>query len=165
MLEQHTEVQRAQHLTQSGKQVFGQSYIAQTSSVTGAQCFFRELTERSAVEYFQSFAHFYEPGLLVVLPARIERESSTKPTETAKRYALEDHQRNWIRERRTWLEKTNGLRLPMDLPTQHMYTKTVTCCSFVETMCCWQCMRYALSHPSWVSQAMALHATCTRQGT
>lgn len=50
--ELYTEVQRSQHLTQADPRIFGQSYVANTSSVHGQAAFLGEATDHSHIEYF-----------------------------------------------------------------------------------------------------------------
>ena len=70
--EEYTEVQRSQHLTQRDMRVYGQSYVANTSSVDGRSAFLQEKAQHDHVDYFQSFAKYHEPGLIIKLPAEVE---------------------------------------------------------------------------------------------
>ena len=72
LLEIYTEVQRSQHITQTDTRVYGQSYVANTSSVDGRSAFLDEPTQHDHVEYFQSFASLRERGLPLFLPAEEE---------------------------------------------------------------------------------------------
>jgi hypothetical protein len=71
--ERYTPVQRSQHLTQQDTRVFGQSYVANTSSVAGLEAFLDEPTDHRHVEYFQSLEKFHERGLPSELPAHLKR--------------------------------------------------------------------------------------------
>ena len=68
----YTEVQRSQHLTQADPRIFGQSYVANTSSVDGQAVFLGEQVNHSHIDYFQSLEKFREPGLPCELPAHME---------------------------------------------------------------------------------------------
>ena len=74
--ERYTEVERSQHITQTDPRVYGQSYVANTSSVDGKGAFLDEPAQHNHVSYFQSFAKFCEKGLPTCLPA--EREAAVK---------------------------------------------------------------------------------------
>jgi len=65
-------VQRSQHLTQADPRVFGQSYVANCSSVAGLEAFRDKTTDHRHVEYFQSLEKFREQGLPCELPAHLE---------------------------------------------------------------------------------------------
>ena len=65
-------MQRSQHLTQADPRVFGQSYVANCSSVDGLETFRDKPTDHRHVEYFQSLEKFREQGLPCELPARLE---------------------------------------------------------------------------------------------
>jgi hypothetical protein len=65
-------VQRSQHLTQADPRVFGQSYVANCSSVDGQAAFLGEAPDHRHVDYFQSLEKFREPGLPCALPAHLE---------------------------------------------------------------------------------------------
>ncbi|KAL6716976.1 hypothetical protein ACLMJK_004889 [Lecanora helva] len=67
--ERYSDVQRSQHLTQSDKRVFGQSYVGNTSSVDGRSAFLSETAQHDHVNFFQSYAKLREPGLITKLPA------------------------------------------------------------------------------------------------
>ena len=56
--ERYTEVQRSQHLTQGDPQVFGQSYVANTSSVDGQAAFLGERANHDHIDYFQGLESF-----------------------------------------------------------------------------------------------------------
>ena len=68
-IEKYTEVQRSQHINQSDPRVYGQSYIANTSSVDGRRAFIGEEVQHDHIEYFQGFASLREKGLPSVLSA------------------------------------------------------------------------------------------------
>ena len=134
----YTEVQRSQHLTQADPRIFGQSYVANTSSVDGQAAFLSEQVDHSHIEYFQGLEKFREPGLPCKLPAhlkeslrhdsrRLELESevqqyasknSANLTESKKRLAsylrtlhsktLREYQEAWIQRRRDWKIETRG---------------------------------------------------------
>ena len=69
--ELYAEVQRSQQLTQADPRIFGQNYIANTSSVDGQGAFLGEAVDHSHIDYFQSLEKFREPGLPCELPAHI----------------------------------------------------------------------------------------------
>jgi len=77
--ERYTAVERSQHLTQGDLRVFGQSYVANCSSVDGMAAFLDEPTDHSAVNYFQSLEKFHEPGLPCKLPAKVETTLKSDP--------------------------------------------------------------------------------------
>ena len=136
--ELYTEVQRSQHLTQADPRIFGQAYVANTSSVDGQGAFLGEPTTHKHIDYFQGLGRFREPGLPCELPARLEEElkQDTKlqeleteaqqcprdcPTaleqakllvtshwKSLKRVALHEHQEKWVQERRDWQILTRG---------------------------------------------------------
>lgn len=138
MDENYTEVQRSQHLTQADPRIFGQSYVANVSSVNGRAAFLGEQTDHSHIDYFQSLEKFREPGLPCELPAHIEEslrqdprrqelesevrqctdENSSGLVESKKRLAsyvkslkadaLRQHQEDWIQRRRDWKIVTRG---------------------------------------------------------
>ena len=68
----YTEVERSQHINQTDPRVYGQSYVANTSSVCGKSAFLDEVAQHDHVDYFQSFAKFREKGLPTKLPAEKE---------------------------------------------------------------------------------------------
>lgn len=49
--------------------MYGQSYVANLSSVDGKSAFLREKPQHDHIQHFQSFARFREPGLITELPA------------------------------------------------------------------------------------------------
>lgn len=57
-LERYTAVERSQHLTQADPRVFGQSYVANCSSIDGQGAFLDESADHRHVEYFQSLEKF-----------------------------------------------------------------------------------------------------------
>ena len=62
--ERYTEVQRSQYLTQGDPRIFGQSYVANTSSADDQAAFFYERADHCHIDYFQGLEKFREPGLL-----------------------------------------------------------------------------------------------------
>lgn len=77
--ERYTPVQRSQHLTQADTRVFGQSYVANCSSVDGQGAFLGEPTDHRHVDYFQSLEKFREQGLPCYLPAYLKEALSRDP--------------------------------------------------------------------------------------
>jgi len=71
-LERYTETERSQHITQNDPRVYGQSYVANTSSCDGRRAFLNEAAQHDHVEYFQGFSKFCEKGLPCILPAEKE---------------------------------------------------------------------------------------------
>ena len=71
-LERYTETERSQHITQNDPRVYGQSYVANTSSCDGRRAFLDEVAQHDHVEYFQGFSKFREKGLPWTLPAEKE---------------------------------------------------------------------------------------------
>ncbi|KAN0069234.1 Protein of unknown function (DUF3435) domain containing protein [Elaphomyces granulatus] len=67
----YTAVQRSQHLTQADERVFGQSYVANCSSVDGQAAFRNEESDHRHIEYFQSMEKFHEEGLPTKLPSHL----------------------------------------------------------------------------------------------
>ena len=65
-------MQRLQHLTQADPYVFGQSYVANCSSVAGLETFRDKPTNHRHVEYFQSLEKFREQSLPCEFPTRLE---------------------------------------------------------------------------------------------
>ena len=61
--DRYTEVKRSQHLTQGEPRVFGQSYVANTSSVDGQAAFLGERSDHTHIDYFQGLEKFREGGL------------------------------------------------------------------------------------------------------
>lgn len=78
--EMYTGAQRSQHLTQSDIRVFGQSYVANCSSVDGNAAFLGRARDDTVTEYFQSLERFREPGLPAKLPTA-EREALERDPE------------------------------------------------------------------------------------
>ncbi|KAL8934961.1 MAG: hypothetical protein Q9211_004956 [Gyalolechia sp. 1 TL-2023] len=70
--DRYTEVKRSQHLTQGDPRVFGQSYVANTSSVDGQAAFLGERSDHTHIDYFQGLEKFRERGLPCQLPASLE---------------------------------------------------------------------------------------------
>ncbi|KAL6713000.1 hypothetical protein ACLMJK_009396 [Lecanora helva] len=66
----YTEVQRSQHINQSDPRVYGQSYVANTSSADGRRRFAGEEPQHDHINYFQGFSQFREKGLPRQLPAK-----------------------------------------------------------------------------------------------
>ena len=140
----YTEVQRSQHLTQADPRIFGQSYVANTSSVDGQGAFLGEDLDHSHIEYFQSLEKFHEPGLPCGLPAHIEaaimsevtvqklqeqvqQESYRNPIamrdakreltshlKTRRRLALRAYQEQWVKSRRDHKVASRGLTNEQD---------------------------------------------------
>ncbi|KAL2440885.1 hypothetical protein ABEF95_008226 [Exophiala dermatitidis] len=77
--EKYTAVQRSQHLTQADPRVFGQSYVANCSSVDGQAAFLGESSDHRHIDYFQSLEKFREQGLPCKLPAHLEETISRDP--------------------------------------------------------------------------------------
>src|SRR5436190_3267695 len=71
-LERYTETERSQHITQNDPRVYGESYVANTSSCDGRRAFLNEAAQHDHVEYFQGFSKFCEKGLPCYLPAEKE---------------------------------------------------------------------------------------------
>ena len=57
---------------QADPRIFGTSYVANCSSVSGQDAFLEELSDHRYIEYFQSLEKFYEPGLPCELPMALE---------------------------------------------------------------------------------------------
>jgi len=55
---------------QGDPHVFGQSYVANTSSIDGQAAFLNEPGDHSHIEYFQGLEKFRERGLPCELPAQ-----------------------------------------------------------------------------------------------
>ena len=68
--EGYTEVQRSQYINQSDPRIYGQSYVANTSSVDGRRRFADEEPQHDFIDYFQGFAQFRKRGLPRELPAK-----------------------------------------------------------------------------------------------
>lgn len=60
-------------MTHKDLNIYGDSYVANTSSVDGKSAHLGEKPSHDHIEYFQSFARFREPGLPTKLPARLMR--------------------------------------------------------------------------------------------
>jgi hypothetical protein len=67
-------VRRSQHLTQGDPRVFGQSYVANTSSVDGQAAYLGEMADHSHIDYFQGLEQFRKCGLPCELPAQLEEQ-------------------------------------------------------------------------------------------
>ncbi|KAK5202942.1 hypothetical protein LTR41_011299 [Exophiala xenobiotica] len=67
------------HLTQADEQVFGQSYVANCSSVDGQAAFRGEKSDQRHIEYFQSMEKFHEEGLPDKLPSHLEDDIYRDP--------------------------------------------------------------------------------------
>ena len=143
--ELYTEVQRSQHLTQADPRIFGQSYVANTSSVDGQGAFLGEQVDHRHIDYFQSLERFREQGLPCELPAHVEESlkgdlrlqelqaevhkftykdpSSLKESKkrlasylkSLKANALRQYQETWIQQRRDWKIITRGKEQAQDL--------------------------------------------------
>ena len=92
--ESYTVVERSQHLTQSDPRVFGDKYVANTSSVDGKRAFLHEVAQHDHVDYFQSFAKFCGRGLPTSLPAA----QSTAVRQDPQLLALTDQVSQLIKE-------------------------------------------------------------------
>ena len=68
-IERYTEVERAQHINHTDTRVYGQRYIANTSSVDGRRAFTDEKAQHDHIEYFQGFKPLREKGLPTQLSA------------------------------------------------------------------------------------------------
>jgi len=66
----YTGVERSQHVNQTDPRVYGQSYVANTSSVCGKSAFLGETAQHDHVDYVQSFARFCDNGL----PSKLQAE-------------------------------------------------------------------------------------------
>ena len=66
----YTEAQRSQHLTQADPRIFETNYVAQTSSISGQDCFLGQPLDHRHVDFFEGLGQFVEPGLPPELPAR-----------------------------------------------------------------------------------------------
>ncbi|KAH9229106.1 hypothetical protein K456DRAFT_1753003 [Colletotrichum gloeosporioides 23] len=134
--ERYTEVERCQHLTQTDRNIFGSSYVANCSSVDGLGAFLGEQADHSAVNFFQGIEKFRESGAPNVLPAAIEKalwqkrevadlEEQISLAVTAdhkaklsgnlrnlprklKATALAEYRDQWVRDRRDWKLLTRG---------------------------------------------------------
>ena len=78
-IERYTEMERSQHITQNDPRVYGESYVANTSSCDGRRAFLNEAAQHDHVEYFQGFGKFREKGLPCTLPA--EKEAALEKDE------------------------------------------------------------------------------------
>lgn len=85
-LRRYTEVERSQHINQTDRRVYGESYVANTSSVDGRSAFLNEPAQHDRVDYFQSFARLLEKGPPSKLPTHredaIRRDSQLLESET-----------------------------------------------------------------------------------
>ena len=95
-LGRYTEVERSQHINQTDPRVYGQSYVANTSSVDGRSAFLNEPAQHDHIDYFQSFAKFREKGLPYRLPA--DREEAIR----------RDSQLLELESNLKWLKRGNG---------------------------------------------------------
>jgi hypothetical protein len=77
--ERYTAVQRSQHLTQGGPNVFGRSYVANCSPVAGQDAFLGEAAEHRHIDYFQGLEQLRERGLPCELPAAKRDELEDDP--------------------------------------------------------------------------------------
>ena len=73
-VERYTAVERSQHILQSDTRVFGQSYVANCSSVDGRSAFLGEAPDHSPASFFQGYGQFCEPGAPTELPAAMKAE-------------------------------------------------------------------------------------------
>ena len=134
--ERYTAVERSQHILQSDTRVFGQSYVANCSSVDGQSAFLGEAPDHSPASFFQGYGQFCEPGAPTELPAAVKTELRTHPevvalqrqvhqcldgesrrkakkalqAKTAKleKEALKKYRHDWVRQRRDWKVTTRG---------------------------------------------------------
>jgi hypothetical protein len=132
----YTEVERSQHILQSDPRIFGQSYVANTSSVDGQAAFLQETADHSVIEYFQGLEQFREPGAPIRLPKAMkadlekdpevvalqerastasdsrERDEARKARERLlkrlEHRAFISFRHRWTRERRDWKILTRG---------------------------------------------------------
>ena len=72
--ELYTEAQRSQHIGQSDPRVYGAQYVANCSAADGKSAFHKETPQTKSIDYFQSFAQWYQPGLPTSLPSEQEEE-------------------------------------------------------------------------------------------
>jgi Protein of unknown function (DUF3435) len=72
LAERYTETERSQHINHNDPRIYGQSYVANTSSCDGKRAFLDQESQHDHVEYFQGFSKFREMGLPHALPAEIE---------------------------------------------------------------------------------------------
>ena len=119
--------------------MFGQSYVANCSSVDGQSAFLGEAPDHSTASFFQGYGQFCEPGAPTELPAAMKAELRPHPeavalerqvhqcldeegrrnarralqTKTAKleKEALRKYRHEWVRQRRDWKVATRG-RVP-----------------------------------------------------
>lgn len=77
--ERYTETERSQHITQSDPRIFGQSYVANCSSVDRQAAFLGETAEHDHIDFFQGLRRFREKGLPCNLPAEIEASLAHDP--------------------------------------------------------------------------------------
>ena len=68
-LGRYTKVERSQHINQTDPRIYGQSYVANMSSVDGRLAFLNEPSQHDYIDYFQSFAKSREKDLPSRLPA------------------------------------------------------------------------------------------------
>ena len=116
--------------------MFGQSYVANCSSVDDQSAFLGEVPDHSTVSFFQGYGQFCEPGAPTKLPAAMKAELRTHPeavalqrqvhqcldeegrrnsrralqTKMAKleKEALRKYRHEWVRQRRDWKVTTRG---------------------------------------------------------
>ncbi|KAI9773298.1 MAG: hypothetical protein M1839_002158 [Geoglossum umbratile] len=77
--ERYTEAERSQHITQNDPRVYGQSYVANTSSCDGRRAFLDEAAQHDHIQYFQGFGKFREKGLPHTLPAEKKAALDSNP--------------------------------------------------------------------------------------
>lgn len=77
--ERATAAERSQLLNQNDPNVFGQSYIANTSSIDGQSAFLDEPAKTRHIQYLQGVSRFHENGLPASLPAEKEALISQNP--------------------------------------------------------------------------------------
>ena len=79
LLERYTKVQRSQYLIQADPRIFGQSYVADCSSVDGQAIFLREANDHRHIEFFQGLKKFREPGLPYEFRVALEEDLDADP--------------------------------------------------------------------------------------
>jgi hypothetical protein len=78
-IERYNEVERSQHITQADTRVYGQSYLANTSSVSEKDAFLEDTANHDHVHFSQSLSKFRKPGVPQRLPAEHEVEIEQDP--------------------------------------------------------------------------------------
>ncbi|KAI9767334.1 MAG: hypothetical protein M1840_005743 [Geoglossum simile] len=124
--ERYNETERSQYITQNDPRIYGQSYVANTSSCDGRRAFLNEAAEHDHIEYFQGFGKFRENGLPRYLPAEKKKPSWKRMKDSSNirrgeasgeirnyynslyRASLREYQTWWIQDRRDWKIRTGG---------------------------------------------------------